>query len=85
VLEAIEQSDGLLGDERVKAAHELLRELIGQDFDIDQDRVPVFTAALEATGSSRRSILRCATAARARINALTATSSRPRRPTPASR
>ncbi|MGI8557244.1 MAG: IS1182 family transposase [Solirubrobacteraceae bacterium] len=39
-LEAVEQADGLLDDEAVKAAHELLRELIGQDFDIDQDGVP---------------------------------------------
>jgi transposase len=39
-LEAVKQADGLLGDERVKAAHNLLRELVGQDFDIDPDGVP---------------------------------------------
>jgi hypothetical protein len=39
-LQAVEQADGLLGDEAVKAAHELLRELIGQDFDVDDDGVP---------------------------------------------
>ncbi len=39
-LEAVEQADGLLDDEAVRAAHQLLRELIGQDFDIDQDGVP---------------------------------------------
>lgn len=39
-LEAVEQADGLLEDDAVKAAHDLLRELIGQDFDIDQDGVP---------------------------------------------
>jgi transposase len=39
-LKAVEQADGLLEEEAVKAAHELLRELIGQDFDIDQDGVP---------------------------------------------
>ena len=39
-LEAVEQADGLLDDEAVKTAHELLRELVGQDFDIDQDGVP---------------------------------------------
>jgi hypothetical protein len=39
-LEAVEQTDELLDDDGVKAAHELLRELIGQDFDIDQDGVP---------------------------------------------
>jgi hypothetical protein len=39
-LEAVEQADGLLDAERVAAAHGLLRELIGQDFEIDQDGVP---------------------------------------------
>jgi Transposase DDE domain/Transposase domain (DUF772) len=39
-LEAVEQADGLLDDEQVRTAHALLRELIGQDFDIDQDGVP---------------------------------------------
>jgi hypothetical protein len=39
-LQAVERADGLLGDEAVEAAHRLLRELIGQDFDIDDDGVP---------------------------------------------
>jgi hypothetical protein len=39
-LQAVEQADGLLADERVAGAHRLLRELIGQDFDIDDDGVP---------------------------------------------
>jgi hypothetical protein len=39
-LEAVEQAEGLLDDELVKAAHDLLRELIGQDFDIDSDGIP---------------------------------------------
>lgn len=39
-LEAVEQAEGLLDDERVAAAHGLLRELIGQDFGIDQGGVP---------------------------------------------
>ena len=39
-LVAVEQSEGLLDDESVGAAHQLLRELIGQDFEIDQDGVP---------------------------------------------
>lgn len=39
-LQAVEHADGLLGDERVAAAHRLLRELVGQDFDIDSDGVP---------------------------------------------
>lgn len=36
----VEQVDGLLGDDTVKAAHDLLRELIGQDFDVDDGAVP---------------------------------------------
>jgi hypothetical protein len=39
-LQAVEQADGLLSDETVKAAHGLLCELIGQDFDVDDDGVP---------------------------------------------
>ena len=39
-LRAVEQAEGLLGDETVQAAHGLLRELIGQDFDVDDDGVP---------------------------------------------
>jgi hypothetical protein len=39
-LQAVEQADGLLADERVGEAHRLLRELIGQDFDIDDDGTP---------------------------------------------
>ena len=39
-LDAVEQAEGLLDDEAVKAAHDLLRELIGQDFEIDSDGVP---------------------------------------------
>jgi transposase len=39
-LRAVEQTDGLLDDEQVAEAHRLLRELIGQDFDVDDDGVP---------------------------------------------
>jgi hypothetical protein len=39
-LVAVEQAEGLLEDEQVAAAHRLLRELIGQDFEIDQGGVP---------------------------------------------
>lgn len=38
-LATVEQAEGLMDDEHVKAAHQLLRELIGQDFDIDPDGV----------------------------------------------
>ena len=39
-LAAVERVGWLLDDERIKAAHGLLRELIGQDFEIDDDGVP---------------------------------------------
>jgi len=39
-LRAVEQTGGLLADERLGEAHRLLRELIGQDFDIDDDGIP---------------------------------------------
>ena len=43
-LRGVEQAGGLLGDERVAGAHGLLRELIGQDFDIDDDGIPRFAS-----------------------------------------
>ncbi len=39
-LQAVEAAAGLLDDERVADARRLLRELVGQDFDIDDDGVP---------------------------------------------
>jgi hypothetical protein len=39
-LRAVEHAGGLLGDERVAEAQRLLRELIGQDFDVDEDGIP---------------------------------------------
>jgi transposase len=39
-LRAVEQADGLLEEGAVEAAHSLLRELVGQDFDVDEDGVP---------------------------------------------
>src|SRR5215207_3128174 len=39
-LQAVEHADVLLADERVAATRRLLRELIGQDFDVDGDGVP---------------------------------------------
>lgn len=39
-LQAVERAEGLLEDDRVSDAHALLRDLIGQDFDIDDDGVP---------------------------------------------
>jgi transposase len=39
-LRAVEGADGLLAEEGVSEAHALLRELLGQDFDVDEDGVP---------------------------------------------
>lgn len=39
-LQAVEQADDLLADERVADAQRLLRELVGQDFEIDEGGVP---------------------------------------------
>lgn len=39
-LQAVECGPELLAVDAVKKAHALLRELVGQDFDIDEDRVP---------------------------------------------
>jgi transposase len=39
-LQAVEHAEELLDDAAVGDAHRLLRELIGQDFDIDEDGVP---------------------------------------------
>jgi hypothetical protein len=39
-LQAVEQAGALLEDENVSDAHRLLRELVGQDFDVDDDGVP---------------------------------------------
>jgi transposase len=39
-LAALEQTPELLSDGQVADAHRLLRELIGQDFDVDEDGVP---------------------------------------------
>lgn len=39
-LRGVEADGGLLADEQVGAAHRLLRELVGQDFDVDDDGVP---------------------------------------------
>jgi transposase len=39
-LQAVERADELLAEEAVAAAHRLLRELVGQDFDVDETGVP---------------------------------------------
>jgi transposase len=39
-LRAVAQAEGLLAAQRVADAHALLRELIGQDFEVDEDGVP---------------------------------------------
>ena len=84
-LEAVEQAEGLLEDEQVRAAHQLLRELIGQDFEIDEDGVPRLFRGTRRAGSSRPSTRRCGMVARAPSSCSMATSSRRRRRTAASR
>ena len=39
-LRAVERAEGLLDEEAIEEAHALLRELVGQDFDVDSDGVP---------------------------------------------
>lgn len=39
-LRAVERAEGLFAEQAVKDAHALLRELVGQDFDVDEDGVP---------------------------------------------
>jgi transposase len=39
-LRAVERADGLLEEDVVEEAHSLLRELVGQDFDVGEDGVP---------------------------------------------
>jgi hypothetical protein len=39
-LAAVQRADGLFADGAIVAAHELLADLVGQDFDIDDDGVP---------------------------------------------
>jgi transposase len=39
-LRAVKQAEGLLEDEAVAEAYQLLRDLVGQDFEVDEDGVP---------------------------------------------
>lgn len=39
-LRAVERAEGVLADEAVRDAHSLLRGLLGQDFDVEEDGVP---------------------------------------------
>jgi hypothetical protein len=39
-LRAVEHTGGLLADDEIAAAHGLLAELVGQDFDLDEDGIP---------------------------------------------
>ena len=39
-LGAVERADGLLDDERVAEAHRLLEQLVGQDYELDDDDIP---------------------------------------------
>jgi transposase len=84
-LRAVERADGLLAEDAVREAHSLLRELVGQDFDVDETGVPRLHRGTRRDGSSPRSTPRCATGASQGTSASTATSSRPPPPTPPSR
>ena len=84
-LRAVGAADGLVEDAAVAAAHRLLGELVGQDFDSMTRTCPGCIAARERAASSRPSTPRSGMAARANISALMATSCRPRSPTPRSR
>ena len=56
-LQAVEQAEGLLSDQAVKEAHDLLRELIGQDFDVDEDGIPrLLDDSLPGIEAKRREI-----------------------------
>jgi hypothetical protein len=81
-LQAVEREPELLGDERVADAHRLLRELIGQDFEVDDDGVPRLHRGTRQGRIVSVHDQRCATGASRRASASTATSSRPPPPTP---
>jgi Transposase DDE domain len=40
VLRAVEEEDGMIGDEAIAAAAALLREIVGQEFEVPDDEVP---------------------------------------------
>ncbi len=85
-LRAVEHADGLLGDGRVADAHRLLRELIGQDFDTDDDRIPRLHRGHSRPPDHLDRRHRDASLPKElRRRSLTATSSPPRRPTRACR
>jgi hypothetical protein len=84
-LRAVEQTDGLLADERVADAQRLLRELIGRTSRSTRVASRGSIAAPGRGGSLALSIPRCGMAARASITASTATSCPLRRRTRPSR
>jgi hypothetical protein len=47
-LQAVENADGMLEQEKIADAYRLLRELIGQDFDVDEDDVPSLHRGIRA-------------------------------------
>ena len=81
-LEAVEQADGLLDDEAVRAAHDLLRELIGQDFEIDEEGVPRLHRGTRVRAVHLHGRYRDASRPQEQLSSgLTATSCRPQRRT----
>jgi hypothetical protein len=81
-LRAVERAEGLLEEEPIEAAHELLRELIGQDFDVDEDGVPRLHRGTRSDRILSVHDPECATGASPSTSASTATSCTRRRPTP---
>jgi hypothetical protein len=76
-LRAVEGDDELIEDEKIAEAARLLREIVGQEFEVEDDEVPRPRQAAGA-GSSPPTTPRCATAAPPRRGASPTTSSTPR-------
>ena len=83
-LRAVEQAEGLIDDETVAEAHGFLRELLGQDFDVDDDGVPRLHRGTRQ-GRIISTVRRSATAASRSPSALMASSCTLRSPTARSR
>jgi hypothetical protein len=79
-LQAVEQDDELIAAHEVAEAARRLREIVGQEFEVEDDEVPRPRRAAARAGSSPPTTPRCATAAPLFRGASPATSSTPRPP-----
>ena len=84
-LRAVELAQGLLEDEQVEEAHKLLRELVRQDFDIDENGVPRLHRGTRSGRILSVHDAEMRPGASRNTSASMATSSRPQRPTPTRR